>query len=253
MSRDRTIADPRDGKLFDSNTRYWLNRLYGNTPSGEEVISKHLLAKDYGKLYKEGLSFEEAQSIMKKYNDPDYKEVSKVLPGSSNGTFAYRNLTPSRVRSTNTGLTEADIQKAIDKNKEWITSAEYARRRAANTGESLEEIQKSVDQIIKAADNATYNLNASAKKMDFYGAEGMMSKKKWWRPAKVEIATDAENPLKTLDHEVKHLYSPSVFNQRKVYKNYPTINADEHYLTIGPEQQVRHLAAREQILEKNKL
>lgn len=85
MSRDRIIADPRDGRLFDSNTRYWLNRLYGNTPSGPEVVSENLLAKDYGKLYKEGLSFEEAQDIMKKYNDPiDYQEVPRELPGSPN-------------------------------------------------------------------------------------------------------------------------------------------------------------------------
>lgn len=85
LSRDRIIADPKDARLFDSNTRYWLNRLYGNTPRGPEVINEHLLAKDYGKLYKEGLSFEEAQEIIKKYNDPvglkeKYQEGGMIAP-----------------------------------------------------------------------------------------------------------------------------------------------------------------------------
>jgi hypothetical protein len=181
----------------------------------------------------------------------EYPEVPRELPNSSNLNF-YR--TRGKIgKGTSTGLTEADIQKAVDKNIEWITSPEYARRRAANTGESLEEIQKSTDKIIKAADKATYKLNTSSRKMDFYGAEGMMSKQKWWRPAKVEISSNAVHPLETLGHEVKHLYSPTIFDNKKIYKNYPAIGAEDHYLTIGPEQQVRHLNAREQILEKNNL
>ena len=182
-----------------------------------------------------------------------YKEVSKELPSLPGDTFAYRNITPGKLPTTNTGLTTADVDREAAKNIEWITSPEYAARRAASTGETLEQIQKSVDNIITAADQAKYNLNTSPKKMDFYGAEGMMSKKKWWSPAKIEIASDSSAPIETLRHEVKHLYSPAVLGNKKVYENYPSLTAKDNYLNLKQEQQVRHLNAREQILAENDL
>ena len=183
-----------------------------------------------------------------------YKKVPRELPGSPNGTFAYRNVTPSRVRSTNTGLTNADIDKEVANNIKWITSPEYARRRAANTGESLEEIQKSVDNIIKDADKAKFNLNSNPWIADLYERSGVMKSKTWLRPAKVEVSASAEQPIQTLNHEIKHLYSPSIYNQNKLYDNYPTLgDAADDYLGIGAEQQVRHLNAREQILAENNL
>jgi hypothetical protein len=182
-----------------------------------------------------------------------YKEVSNELPGLPGGTLAYRNVTSSKTRPTNTGLTNADIDTEVAKNIKWITSPEYAARRAATTGETSEQIQKSVDDIIAAADKAKFNLNTSTKKMDFYGAEGMMSKKKWWSPAKVEISANSPNPVETLGHEVKHLYSPAVLGKKKVYENYPSLAAEDDYLTLGMEQQIRHLNAREKILAENDL
>ena len=183
-----------------------------------------------------------------------YKEVPRELPGSPNGTLAYRNVTPSRVRSTNTGLTEANIDEEVANNIKWITSPEYARRRAANTGESLEEIQKSVDNIIKDADKAKFNLNSNPWIADLYERSGVMKSKTWLRPAKVEVSASAEQPIQTLNHEIKHLYSPAIYNNGRVYDNYPTLgDAADDYLGIGAEQQVRHLNAREQILAENNL
>ena len=45
------LFDPETGKLFDSNTRYWLNRQYGHTPSIEGLIGEResSIAKNYGK------------------------------------------------------------------------------------------------------------------------------------------------------------------------------------------------------------
>jgi len=46
------VIDPATGKLFDSNTRYWLNREYGFEPSIDQFFEQmsDTLAKDYGKL-----------------------------------------------------------------------------------------------------------------------------------------------------------------------------------------------------------
>jgi hypothetical protein len=226
-------------------------------PMGVSTLGRHgkgstMLPIDETGKYMSAFSADEAKVFGVKPNWlTGYKEIPKELPSSSDLNF-YRTRGKSG-EGTSTGLGDVDIQRAIDRNKEWITSAEYAKRRAANTGESLEEIQKSVDKIIKNADNATYKLNTNSKKMDLYNAEGTMSSKKWYRPAKIEISSKADNPLQTLDHEVTHLYSPAIFDDRKIYKNYPEIGVEDYYLSKGQEQQVRHLNAREQILKENNL
>lgn len=53
------VINPKTGQLFDSNTRYWLNREYGITP--KPGVNKTYLADNYGRLIKEGLPYEEAQ------------------------------------------------------------------------------------------------------------------------------------------------------------------------------------------------
>lgn len=47
------VIDPSSGKLFDSNTRYWLNREYGFTPDINQFFEQmpNTLARDYGTLH----------------------------------------------------------------------------------------------------------------------------------------------------------------------------------------------------------
>ncbi len=163
MSRDRIIADPTDARLFDSNTRYWLNRSYGNTPSGPEVISEHLLAKDYGKLYKEGLSFKEARDIMKKYNDPiEYKEVPKELPGSPN-TFK-------------SSLGSIDMSKYEIKNPDYFTQLlkTYDSRKLSPTNKNFYKgIIESVKKQNGIATERQYNELQRLRTGDFnFGKKG---------------------------------------------------------------------------------
>jgi len=47
------VIDPSSGRLFDSNTRYWLNREYGFTPDINQFFEQmpNTLARDYGTLH----------------------------------------------------------------------------------------------------------------------------------------------------------------------------------------------------------
>ena len=214
------------------------------------------LAVDAGTVAREPFYAPQRPSLLSPALPPtqQFKGIKSMMPAAPSSSFAYKNVTPSRVRAINTGLTNANVDTEVAKNIKWITSPEYAARRAANTGESLEEIQKSVSSIISDADKAKFNLNSNPRIMDLYEREGVMKSKTWWRPAKVEISANAGQPVQTLKHEVKHLYSPAIYNQNKLYDNYPTLgDAADDYLGIGAEQQVRHLNAREQILAENNL
>jgi len=183
-----------------------------------------------------------------------FGNTDSFIPSDPGREFAYKNITSNKVRPTNTGLTNADIEREAAKNIEWITSPEYAKRRAANTGETSEEIQRSINQIIKDAGNAKFDLNSDPRIADLYERSGVMKKKRLFRPAKVEVSASAEQPLQTLSHETKHLYSPAVHDSKRAYDNYPTIgDVNDPYFGSGPEQQVRHLNAREQILAENNL
>ena len=81
------VVDPETGQLFDSNTRYWLNREYGNLPKAEEVINKQYLAKNYGKPVASNLSFEDAQKILETPSDKkftsDFEEATFLKPEES--------------------------------------------------------------------------------------------------------------------------------------------------------------------------
>jgi hypothetical protein len=210
----------------------------------------------------------------------DTSTTLKVLPGSPNSAqYQIRGLTGT---STKTGLTEENVAAAIEREKQWIQSDEYIRRRAANTGETVEQIKADVAKILSTAEDARFNLNANIT------AQGQMTPKSLFnRVPGVEVAKHAYNPINTLEHETGHLYSPSIHGQtdaalhkgmleadvaslpaseRGVYANYPTLGkgfdktsdaiklgAEENYLNLGYEQQVRHLNARADILKANNL
>jgi hypothetical protein len=210
----------------------------------------------------------------------DTSTTLKVLPGSPNSAqYQIRGLTGT---STKTGLTEENVAAAIEREKQWIQSDEYIRRRAANTGETVEQIKADVAKILSTAEDARFNLNANIT------AQGQMTPKSLFnRVPGVEVAKHAYNPINTLEHETGHLYSPSIHGQtdaalhkgmleadvaslpaseKGVYANYPTLGkgfdktsnainlgAEENYLNLGYEQQVRHLNARADILKANNL
>ena len=211
-----------------------------------------------------------------------YKAIDTptVLPGSSNSyQYQIRGLAGT---NTSTGLTEENVADAISRQKDWLKSEEYVKRRSANTGETLQEVRQDRDKILSVAEDARFNLNSNIT------AQGQMTPKSLFeRFPKVEIAKHANNPINTLEHETAHLYSPSIFgksdaalhkglleadvanlpsSERGVYANYPTLGegfdktaasidlgATENYLKTGPEQQVRHLNARADILKANSL
>ena len=211
-----------------------------------------------------------------------YKAIDTptVLPGSPNlYQYQIRGLAGT---NTSTGLTEENVADAISRQKDWLKSEEYVKRRSANTGETLQEVRQDRDKILSVAEDARFNLNSNIT------AQGQMTPKSLFeRFPKVEIAKHANNPINTLEHETAHLYSPSIFgksdaathkglleadvanlpsSERGVYANYPTLGegfdktaasidlgATENYLKTGPEQQVRHLNARADILKANSL
>lgn len=184
--------------------------------------------------------------------------------------------------NTSTGLTEENVADVINRQKEWLKSEEYVKRRSANTGETPQEVRQAVDKTLRAAENARFNLNSNIT------AQGKMTPQTFLqRFPKVEIAKHTYNPMNTLEHEVSHLYSPVIFNmsdaalhkglfdpnvanlsasERGLYANYPRLGTDydktaasidfdapENYLKTGPEQQVRHLGVRNDILKANNL
>jgi len=65
------LIDPETGRLFDSNTRYWLNRQYGHTPSVESLFRprESYIAQNYGKLLfsEEPLNIKLPGNIQKEY------------------------------------------------------------------------------------------------------------------------------------------------------------------------------------------
>lgn len=214
--------------------------------------------------------------------EPFYAPQRPSLLNPSNSKF-YK--TEGQIgENTSTGLTNADIQREVDKNLAWINSDEYALRRSANTNESLKQVKKSVDKTIREARNARFDVNSNMLSVDkdVQGVVTPRSLETLFRAPKVEIANYAFNPKGTLAHEVKHLYSPATYrgqsgdgtlhrnwwnpdvatlpaNKRGLYANYPSLgglqldDAENAYLAAGYEQQVRHLNAREKILGENKL
>ena len=214
--------------------------------------------------------------------EPFYAPQRPSLLNPSNSKF-YK--TEGQIgENTSTGLTNADIQKEVDKNLAWINSDEYALRRSANTNESLKQVKKSVDKTIKEAKNARFDVNSNMLSVDkdVQGVVTPRSLETLFRAPKVEVANYAFNPKATLGHEVKHLYSPATYrgqsgdgtlhrnwwnpdvatlpaNKRGLYADYPSLgglqldDAENAYLAAGYEQQVRHLNAREKILGENKL
>ena len=214
--------------------------------------------------------------------EPFYAPQRPSLLNPSNSKF-YK--TEGQIgENTSTGLTNADIQREVDKNLAWINSDEYALRRSANTNESLKQVKKSVDKTIREAKNARFDVNSNMLSVDkdVQGVVTPRSLETLFRAPKVEIANYAFNPKGTLAHEVKHLYSPATYrgqsgdgtlhrnwwnsdvatlpaNKRGLYADYPSLgglqldDAKNAYLAAGYEQQVRHLNAREKILGENKL
>ena len=81
------VIDPETGKLFDSNTRYWLNREYGIFPKAP--INKTQLAKSNGTLIKKGLTFDESEELLSKLNNSTtvtepFEIAKKRIVNSSN-------------------------------------------------------------------------------------------------------------------------------------------------------------------------
>jgi len=171
-----------------------------------------------------------------------------------------------------TGLTEEDIAKTIQNQVDWITSEEYFKRRSANTGETYDQIQRDVNKTINNAKDAKFDVNAKLSGK-IQGEQTPRSLNTFWGPPTVDISSAANNPLMVLEHETGHLYSPAGFstddvklhrgydnpnvaglpaNKRGVYANYPSLGdkLKDDYLQLGYEQQVRHLNARNQILDK---
>ena len=56
------VVNNETGRLYDSNTRYWLNREYGiNSPA---PVNKYQLAKDNGILIEGNLPYEKSQELL---------------------------------------------------------------------------------------------------------------------------------------------------------------------------------------------
>ena len=92
------VIDSETGRLFDSNTRYWLNREYGILPKAP--INKYELAKNNGKLVEEGLTYDESQELLYKLKNFKVSSVDDVainlestLPGSPNAVNNAQGLT----------------------------------------------------------------------------------------------------------------------------------------------------------------
>lgn len=218
---------------------------------------------------------------------PTNTQVKSAIGNNGMFDLSNPNIYEHQIRglvgpNTSTGLTEENVADVINRQKEWLKSEEYVKRRSANTGETPQEVRQAVNKTLRAAENARFNLNSNIK------AQGQMTPQTFLqRFPKVEIAKHTYNPMNTLEHEVSHLYSPAVFNisdaalhkglfdpnvanlsasERGLYANYPRLgtdydktaasidfNAPENYLKTGPEQQVRHLGVRTDILKANNL
>jgi hypothetical protein len=94
IAKDSGIwIDPQTGKLFDSNTRYWLNREYGNIP--KPSIDETYLAKNHGRLIDSGLPYEEAESLLKS-NALTKKRLMSDVPIDAPYVDAYE-FTPGNI------------------------------------------------------------------------------------------------------------------------------------------------------------
>jgi hypothetical protein len=156
-----------------------------------------------------------------------------------------------------------EIENITKKEISYITSPEYLETRMTNTGESKEEVLKSIDKILKNVNKTDIGIFDSKYLPERHSGDylspgiinKLLPKEGGFFPAfnskgKIRIDKNGfyDEVLGTLNHEIKHAFSPVSTGQLSYskYKNYPTIKIKvpedkyfEKYLNLPEEQQVR--------------
>ena len=158
--------------------------------------------------------------------------------------------------------TKQDVKNIVDKNKKAISSPGYAQRRMKTTGESLEQVQKQVKKY-SDLEKKTKKVVSDPGGSILDDAEGVYINGFFDKGVYIANNLNEGKALNTLDHEIKHLFSPTLKSgAKKLYENYPRLDlegipktgpaakltkGDISYLNMPEEQQVRFFRLNEKI------
>ena len=117
------VIDPETGRLFDSNTRYWLNREYGITPKASELVNENYLAKNYGQ---------------------------KLADDFDNIRLENSNTSASMIDNAQQGIDDGNSIKVFEKNPDKIY------KRAANSDE-IEKFKLEYPNNVKSVIQESWN------------------------------------------------------------------------------------------------
>jgi hypothetical protein len=266
------LIDPETGRLFDSNTRYWLNRQYGHTPSVESLLEprESFIAKNYGKRL-----FSEEPIKKSSLLNSSVENVGSKLKSQTAGTdYIWNHVNKNIKGNLPEGLTKQHVADILENNLNWIESPEYLKRRMATAGESAEQVTKNVQALKKRFKNTKIEFTNKGLGKNYGTYSGNSSNLiSNIRKDVIKIKPDLslEEMIGTIDHEVGHALSPAIKNE-KLYKNYPELSitepekrsfaqeffnlkpysADEehlNYLGLPEEQQVRAIRLNNKVRE----
>lgn len=162
------LFDPSTGQLFNSNTRYWLNREYGFTPSIDELLEGRTayFAKNMPDLAVKPSSIKNTESA-----------GFKILTQEDDLVSGLSNPKVDRFMKTDTDMGEIFYKMSDSEANQMIDEALDARRKFWDTPEGTKRLMNQVaksnpsmspEDIIKYADNLkttlknTKNLNKEA-------------------------------------------------------------------------------------------
>jgi hypothetical protein len=121
------MYEPTSGELFDSNTRYWLNKLYGHTPRSVKGLTNQRAASQvehYGKKIKDLPNYQTG-----KYIPVDYSSFGSIDSPVSESTST---VAPILTNAQKKAVALQDMWNALtDKEKEKVTAINHFKQRTS--------------------------------------------------------------------------------------------------------------------------
>ncbi len=152
LERDKGLIINSDGRIWDSNTRYWLNRMYGKTPDPLELIEPNIYqyARSFGKVVSESPTATMPQGRLV------FNNSSRLgIASSTNNPFAQSTVF-SEQQLNEINQSGAEFDKYITNRVAQMRTPEGRRRIQQYIDDNPSIVlNKTVDDIINETENIT--------------------------------------------------------------------------------------------------